>query len=67
MLQESTISGKSYEADAAVYFYNVVQARKYMEQGAIPLDVFPSQGKIIFVFKKEDHVRLKDKWISGGI
>lgn len=67
MLQESTISGKSYDGESAVYFYNVVQARKYMEHGAIPIDVFASQNKIIFVFRKEDHQKLKGKWIEGEL
>lgn len=67
MLQTSMITGLSYEADSAVFFYNVVQARKYMENGAVPIDVFASQNKLIFVFKREDHARLKTQWMNGEL
>jgi len=52
-----------YDAEDAVYFKNPVQSAFYMENGAILLDVFVSgEHKIVFVFSKADHERLRRKW-----
>lgn len=58
----STITGKYYDESKAVPFSNLKQAYAYMERGVIPIDVFAGNKKIVFVFSREDHDRLKMVW-----
>ena len=59
---KSKVTGKQYSETQVVYFGNLLQSMRYMQHGAIPVDILVSRDKLIFVFKKEDHVRLRDKW-----
>lgn len=59
---KSKVTGKSYNETQVVYFGNLLQSMRYMQHGANPVDILVSRDKLIFVFKKEDHVRLRDKW-----
>lgn len=61
MTIKSAITGKSYQDNEVVNFYNYNDVVTYLKHGALPVDLFPSsQGdKIIFTFLKEDHERLK--------
>ena len=58
----STITGKRYDEGKVVPFSNLRQAYAYMERGAIPIDVFAGNEKIVFVFSRKDHDRLKMIW-----
>lgn len=59
---KSKVTGKSYNETQVVYFGNLLQSMRYMQHGANPVDIIVSKDKLIFVFRKEDHVRLRDKW-----
>lgn len=58
----STITGNYYDENKVVPFSNMKQAYAYMERGAIPIDVFAGHEKIVFVFSRSDHDRLKMIW-----
>ena len=62
----STITKKYYDESKAVPFSNVKQAQAYLEKGAVPIDVFAGKDKIVFVFSREDHERLKMIWRNKG-
>ncbi len=57
----SAITGKSYQDNKVVNFYNYDDILCYLKHGALPVDLFPSSrgDRIIFTFLKEDHERLK--------
>lgn len=59
---KSKVTGKSYSETQVVYFGNLFQSMKYMQHGAVPVDIIVSKDKFIFVFRKEDHVKLRDAW-----
>lgn len=59
---KSKITGKTYSETQVVYFGNLLQSMRYMQHGADPVDIIVSKDKLIFVFKKEDHLRLRDAW-----
>lgn len=59
---KSKVTGKQYNETQVVYFGNLLQSMRYMQHGAIPVDILVSKDKLIFVFRKEDHVKLRDKW-----
>lgn len=59
----SETTGKCYEDEDCVFFRNYVQSGYYIEWGAELVDVFTdSSHKLVFVFTKADHNRLKEKW-----
>lgn len=58
----SKVTGKQYSETQVVYFGNLIQSTKYMQHGAIPLDIIVSKDKLVFVFDRKDHLRLRDKW-----
>lgn len=58
----STITKKYYDESKVVPFSNIKQAQAYLERGAVPVDVFAGKDKIVFVFSREDHERLKMVW-----
>lgn len=59
---KSKVTGKQYNETQVVYFGNLLQSMRYMQHGANPVDIIVSKDKLIFVFRKEDHVRLRDAW-----
>lgn len=67
MTIKSAVTGKSYDDSKVVFFYNLIQCMKYMKHGALPLDILVSKDKLIFVFDKKDHQRLKEGWINGTL
>lgn len=59
----SETTGKCYEDEDCVFFRNYVQSAYYIEWGAELIDIFTdSLHKLVFVFTKDDHNRLKEKW-----
>lgn len=59
----SDITGKTYEDSSVVFFTNLPQSIAYMKAGAVPLDVMVgNSNKLIFVFSKEDHMKLRERW-----
>lgn len=65
MIQISEVTGKRYNDEEMVFFRNYVQAAYYISWGVELVDLFvDSSMKLVFVFSKEDHERLKRKWIN---
>lgn len=59
----SPITGKSYDDASVVFFTNLPQCTAYIKAGAYPLDIMVgNSNKLIFVFSREDHEKLKEKW-----
>lgn len=69
MLSTSELTGQTYEAEDQVFFRNYIQAAAYInwsENGSKVLtDLFvDSNQKLVFVFPKSVHKKLKHKWIN---
>jgi hypothetical protein len=69
MYQVSELTGERYEAEDQVFFRNYIQAAAYInwsENGSKVLtDLFvDSNQKLVFVFPKSVHEKLKHKWIN---
>lgn len=63
MMQHSDITGKNYYDEECVFFRNCAQSARYLEWNAELLDLFTdSQHKLVFVFPRKDHDRLKNRW-----
>ena len=63
MKSKSELTGAYYEDEEHVFFRNYVQAAHYLSWGATLVDLFTdSDTKLVFVFSKETHNLLKDKW-----
>lgn len=62
----SETTGREYEAEDAVFYRNVVQSAWLLNKpNVVLLDVFAdSCGKLVMVFKKEDHKRYLQEWIE---
>lgn len=59
----SELTGEHYESRDMVHFLNPTQSARYLEWGAKLYDIqVSSDHRMIFVFSKEDHMRLRDKW-----
>lgn len=58
----SKVTGKQYNENQVVYFGNLLQSMKYMQHGATPVDILVSKDKLIFVFTREDHSKLREAW-----
>lgn len=53
----------SYEPEDAVYYRNVIQAAWMLSKpDCVLLDIFESQGKIVFAFQKEFHKKYIGEW-----
>lgn len=66
MKSKSGLTGLWYEDEEVYFFRNYVQSAYYLEWGAKLVDLFTdSNHKLVFVFLKEDHARLKDRWINN--
>ena len=63
MLQSSDVTRLTYYDEDCVFFRNIMQSIKYIEWGARLVDLFvDGEHKLVFVFFKEDHDKLKLKW-----
>ena len=64
MLTTSEITQHRYDPKDCVFFRNALQSTVYMLNGATLLDVIPvaTERRLVFVFSREDHERLKEKW-----
>lgn len=59
----SELTGELYEDEETVFFRNYIQAAHYYSWGCKLVDLFvDSQMKWVFVFKKEDHLKYRDRW-----
>ena len=68
MLQVSELTGKTYDDEDQVFFRNYVQASAYIswsgEGSKVLTDLFvDSNQKLVFVFPKIVHEKLKHRWI----
>ena len=63
MRQISEVTKLTYYDEDCVFFRNIMQSIKYIEWGARLVDLFvDGEHKLVFVFFKEDHDKLKLKW-----
>lgn len=63
MKEQSFITGLEFDPDDMVYFRNCNQSARYIEWGATLYDLFTdSQHKLVFVFSRDDHNKLKSRW-----
>lgn len=63
MKEKSIVTGLVFDPDDMVYFRNCSQSARYIEWGAKLYDVFTdSQHKLVFVFSRDDHNRLRSRW-----
>ena len=59
------ITGKYYNPEQCVFFYNAAQSAAYAFRGGAEIKaILPSDDKekFIFAFSKKDHARLKKAW-----
>ena len=67
----SNLTGHYFKKKDSVFIVNVTQAAFYMENGLIPLDVYPSKDYktkkpiVVFAFNREETKPLFDKWCGG--
>ena len=65
MISISELTGEAYDDENMVHFKNYVQSAHYVAWGARLIDLYvTSDMKFVYVFSKEDHQRLKYKWIN---
>ena len=65
MRQVSEITGKEYEDSDMVHFRNYVQSAYYISWSCRLIDLFVDNNKkLVFVFSKKDHERVKHRWIN---
>lgn len=63
MVQYSETTHLRYEAEDAVFYRNVVQATWMLSHpDCILLDIFESNGKLVFAFPKEQHEHWIKEW-----
>lgn len=59
----SELTGKIYEDEECCFFRNYIQAAYYRSWGCELVDLFvDGQMKWVFVFKKSDHLKYRDRW-----
>jgi len=65
MRQTSKITGKSYIPEDTCIILNVAQVAAYIDNGAVPLDIFVGRDrKLCFVFQRDSMTKeLFDKWV----
>lgn len=66
-LKRSRLTGKEYDAFDSVSLLNILQIMAYINNGAIPLDIYVSKNKdnkacLVFIFSRTDTKELYDKW-----
>ena len=62
----SDVTGRDYDDRDVVFYRNIVQSIFYMEHGEMPIDFFvDGRHKLVFVFTRESHNRLIQKWIDN--
>lgn len=65
MLQISELNGEKYDDSDCVFFRNPTQAAHYLFWGAKLVDLFVGGDmKIVYVFLKKTHNKLKYRWIK---
>jgi hypothetical protein len=64
MRQVSKLTGKAYYPEDSCIILNVAQVAAYMDNGAMPIDLYVGRGKkLCFVFPKNEFTKeLFDKW-----
>lgn len=66
MYMTSDVTGKTYQAEDAVFFRNLVQSSFYISNGATILDIFTdSDGLLVIVFPRDEHKILIKKWVDN--
>lgn len=63
----SELTGKEYETEECHFFGNAKQSAAYRLWGAELIDlIVTDEMRWIFVFRKSDHVKYKDRWNCLG-
>ena len=65
MYVTSDVTGKTYATENVHFFRNPLQSAYYMSWGGsnVLVDLFvDGQNKLVFVFEKSTHDKLKDRW-----
>lgn len=63
MITRSDLTGMVYHDEECVFFRNPLQSAFYFFKGAKLVDLFvDDKMRFVFVFKKEDHNKLKLEW-----
>lgn len=63
MMEYSTATQRSYDPDNCVFYRNGYQAAWMMTHpDCTLLDVFESNGKLVYVFSREDHKKYIKEW-----
>lgn len=63
MKEFSEIMGKTYEAEDAVYYRNLIQCAFMLSKpDCVLLDIFENNGKIVMVFPKKLHNKYIREW-----
>lgn len=66
MYVTSDVTGRTYQAEDAVFFRNLIQSSFYISHNATVLDVFvDSKGKMVVAFPREEHDVLIKKWANN--
>lgn len=64
----SNITGEFYEENDCVFFRNAMQSAFYVFYNARLEDIFVDDNmKFVFVFSKNDHKRLIQKWNDNKV
>lgn len=64
----SVLTGRMYSNDETLRIVNIAQATFYMQNGLLPVDIYPSKdfktGKdiLVFIFNRADSKPLFDQW-----
>lgn len=58
----SEITNRDYNSSDCVYIPNIKQAARYIKNGALPVDIVESDGKLCFVFLKLETRDLYKAW-----
>lgn len=66
MREISDVTGITYELEDVVFFRNLYQSSFYIDHNATIVDVFTdSNGKLVFVFYREQHDKLIKLWLDN--
>lgn len=66
MREISDVTGITYELEDVVFFRNLYQSSFYIDNNATIVDVFTdSNGKLVFVFYREQHEKLIKLWLDN--
>lgn len=59
---KSDVTHIEYEPEEVLFFQNLLQSAKYIENGAQIVDIDAQDGRLAIAFWRRDHDRLKVAW-----